>query len=93
MTKVTNHARVGGSKLAALLAVAVSVAGGTFAGEEWSGTSLTIYGSRDPDVVYEKLMDGETLTAYWVKVGTEAGSARLGCAGAAGTWCCPRAAA
>ena len=50
---------------------------GALANEEWSGTSLTIYGSRDPDTVYEKRMDNETLTAYWVKLGTEAGSARL----------------
>ena len=77
MTKETGLARFGVRKFAALLAVAVSFGGGTFAGEVWDGNNLTIFGSRDPDVVYEKLMDGETLTAYWVKVGTEAGSARL----------------
>ena len=56
MTKVIGQARSGGGrKLAALVAVAVSVGGGTFAGEVWDGSSLTIFGSRDTDVVYEKL--------------------------------------
>lgn len=71
---------MGGGELTRFFAALGCVAAtcmGALANEEWSGTSLTIYGSRDPDTVYEKRMDGETLTAYWVKLGTEAGSARL----------------
>ena len=62
MTKATKQAQSAGRKLAALLAVAVSVGGGTFAGDVWDGNNLTIFGSRDPDVVYEKLMDGEAVS-------------------------------
>ena len=68
--------KMGGGKLAFL--AALCCAGGmSFANEVWSGTSLTIYGDRDTDTVYEKRMDRETLVAYWVKLGTVDGSARL----------------
>ena len=44
MTKMTKKARFLGRKFAALLAVAVSLGGGTFAGEVWDGNNLTIFG-------------------------------------------------
>ena len=61
-----------------LLMLAVTgVVGLTQAGEEWSGSDLTIYGSRDPDETYVKLMDDEVLSASNLYVGNTNGSAAL----------------
>ena len=49
----------------------------SFATDEWSGSNLTIYGSTNPVETCVKRMDGETLSAGWIKLGTEAGSANL----------------
>ena len=65
--------------LHALLAlVTTCIAGGeACAGEVWNGSNLTIYGSSDPTDVYVKRLDGETLSAGWIKIGTELGCASL----------------
>ena len=65
--------------LKALLAlVTTCIAGGeACAGEVWNGSNLTIYGSSDPTDIYVKRLDGETLSAGWIKIGTELGCASL----------------
>ena len=56
---------------------ALAVAFGAVANEEWSGSNLTIYGSRDPDETYVKLMEDEILSATNLYVGNTNGSAAL----------------
>ena len=50
---------------------------GVWAGEEWSGRELTIYGSTSPASTYVKAMNKETLSADLIRIGTEKGSAAL----------------
>lgn len=60
-----------------LMLAVMGVVGLTQAGEEWLGGDLTIYGSRDPDETYVKLMDDEVLSASNLYVGNTNGSAAL----------------
>ena len=59
------------------LAIVFCAGGWAVAGEAWDGSNLTIYGSSDPTDVYVKRVDNETLSAGWIKIGTELGCASL----------------
>ena len=59
-----------------LMLAVMGVVGLTQAGEEWSGSNLTIYGDTD-GTVYVKSLEDEILNAGWLKLGTEQGSAAL----------------
>lgn len=60
-----------------LMLVVAGVVGLAQAGEDWSGSNLTIYGSRDPDETYVKLMEEEVLSVANLYVGNTNGSAAL----------------
>lgn len=47
------------------------------AGEEWAGSDLLIYGDKEAGTVYTKVLDGETLSAAHLRLGTTLGSAEL----------------
>ena len=62
---------------AVAILVMFCVCGGVFAGETWDGSNLTIYGSADPTDVYVKRVENDTLSAGWIRIGTELGCASL----------------
>ena len=47
------------------------------ADEEWKGSDLYLYGDKEAGTVYTKVLDGETLSAANLRLGTELGSAEL----------------
>ncbi|MDO5320210.1 MAG: hypothetical protein Q4G65_16405, partial [bacterium] len=47
------------------------------ADEEWKGSDLYLYGDKEAGTVYTKVLDGETLNAAHLRLGTELGSAEL----------------
>ena len=51
--------------------------GVVFAGEDWSGSDLTIYGTTSPEATYVKQMNGDSLSAENITLGTEQGSASI----------------
>ncbi len=46
-------------------------------GEDWSGNDLVIHGTTSPETAYVKRMNGESLSAANITLGTEQGSASL----------------
>ncbi len=60
-----------------LSVVAIIAAGTAFAGEDWSGSDPTIHGTTSPETTYVKQMNGESLSAANITLGTEQGSASI----------------
>ena len=69
-------ARMRWRSLASFL-VMCCMCGVVFAGEEWSDSDLTIYGTTSPEATYVKQMNGESLSAANITLGTEQGSASI----------------
>ena len=60
-----------------MLSVVLAMGMSARAGEEWNGADLYLYGDKEAGTVYTKVLDGETLSAANLRLGTELGSAEL----------------
>ena len=72
-SKAINWRTISGLSSIALAATA----GALFAGEDWSGSDLTIHGTTSPEATYVKQMNGNSLSAANITLGTEQGSASI----------------
>ncbi|MBP5543333.1 MAG: hypothetical protein ILM98_04610 [Kiritimatiellae bacterium] len=75
---LTASKAINGRTLSGLSSIALAAtAGALFAGEDWSGSDLTIHGTTSPETTYVKQMNGDSLSAANITLGTEQGSASI----------------